>query len=215
MTTKRKAKPKCQECGSTKDVIDGMCEACEEYHVWCDVCKVWHSTEGDTCRHVFWTEWGWAGAGSRESDWDDWKWPFFAFLDLMASIEDPEIDGYPDLVTGIEAEITKHAFWTRLEGPMLGTPDLRFYRLRPDLHPSVGSLGFARITASEIYGEDEDDSDWDDDDDGDPDDSVSDGFAWLQSLCADETPEANERTLGWIGEWRALEHAGWRSGRRF
>jgi hypothetical protein len=187
---KRSPRPKCEECGSTKNVINGLCESCEEDHVWCNVCERWFSTEGETCRHVFWTDCGWYGAGQYEGDWDNSKEPFWAFLDVMAKVVDPCVDDYPDLVTGIESEIRKDAFWTRLEGFMLSTPDLLFYRLRPDLPRHDGKitcLSFARIRPSQI---ERDDS------------AVADGFAWLQSLCADETKAANRRTLIWIREWR-------------
>jgi hypothetical protein len=199
-TKERTPKPKCRDCGGTDEVIDGLCAECEEHCVHCDVCEEWHSTEGDVCRHVFWTDCGWAGAGTYEGGWDAFRGPFWAFLDAMAEVESPDLDDYPDLVTGIEVELARDAFFTRLEGPMLGTPDLLFYRSRPDLHESVGSLSFARIGPYQVPR-----------DDGE----VADGFAWLQSLCADDTKEANRRTLGWIGEWRGFVAQGWRVGRRF
>jgi hypothetical protein len=196
MATKTRRK-RCTECDNffpPDDLDRGCCESCLEYREWCEVCKCYQSTEGGECRHIHWTDCGWVGAGTYEGGWDDCKEWFWALLDVLAGVDPVKawLDGYPDIVTAIEAEIRKDAFFTRLEGFMMSTPTLYLYRLRPDLphrneDGSPYSLFFARIDADQIER-----------DDGD----VADGFGWLQSLWATDTPEANRRTVRWIKEWR-------------
>lgn len=58
----------CQDCGCTDDdVIDGLCESCEEkYDMHCWICKEWYRvSDFNACRHVFLNEsCEAAGAGS-------------------------------------------------------------------------------------------------------------------------------------------------------
>lgn len=185
---------KCTECGSTEDIIRGLCQDCEEHFVWCDCCKEWRPT-GDECRHVFWTDCGYAGAGTHETDWDSFKEPFHAFLNVLSRAKPEYVDNdYPDVLTGLESELRKNAFFTFLSGPMIGgPPDLGFRRLRPDLPRHDGrviSLEFAEFRAAAFSGSDQEDED------------VCLGFSWLQSLGADDTKAANRLTVQWIREWR-------------
>ena len=196
-TVARKPRPvrRCFGCESVIGVYsDGLCGTCYDsgLYEWCNVCNEYQYTQGDECRHISWTECGYIGAGVHKGDWDQSRGDFHAMLDLFAAVEKPCLDDYPDLVTAIECEVAKNAFWTRLEGFMLSTPTLYLYRLRPDLphlEPGVG-LFFARVEASQLG---ERDSDHD----------VATGFGWLQSLEDGKTLAANRRTVEWIRLWRA------------
>lgn len=185
------SKEMCKACDEPA-VESGLCDECIEYATYCDACKTWYSQESDKCRHLFWSSYGWAGAGSCEVDWGKFKLPFFALLDVLA-VSTPWMpnDEYADVITGMQKEICRHRFWTKTVGPMLGTPDLMFYRLRPDLPKDKGqvqALYFALYRPSDLSKLDDED--------------VGEGFSWLQSLCADDTVEANRQTVKWIEEWR-------------
>lgn len=192
---------KCQECGGMDEVIDGMCEECEQDHVYCDVCKEWHPRDSDKCRHLYWTDCGYSGAGSCDGEWDYCKESFFSLLDLLASIPRDGREGWgwarqteeTCLVSAMESRIAANNFWTFTHGFMLSMPELDFRQMRPDLGPDVG-LAFAVVSSAwprrwighhnEIYH------------------AASDGFGWLTTLEADKTPEANAETVKWIREWR-------------
>lgn len=190
MKTRRKAKAKCTECGSTDEVIDGLCDSCESERVYCNICKVWHSREGEECRHLFWTEDGYGGSGATETEPSEWKESFFRLLDRIAAVKDWDWQGRGDktLVDALEVEIGRNAFWTFFHGFMFSRPDIDFVCLRPDL--PCGDLAFATLRAETT-------EPWEGT-------GVDDGFNWLQSLQADSTPEANALTVEWIREWRRV-----------
>lgn len=196
-TKKTSRRPrKCRDCGGSNEVIRGVCEYCDHNYVYCEVCKQDHRRDGELCRHLFWTDCGYAGAGTYETDWKDIKADFFKALDALARIKKPDIDDHPDLITGLRIEIGRHRFWDREEGFMLSTPDLIFYHERPDLAKhrdgKIISLYWARLKASDFS-----DADLDDED-------VRNGMQWLASLCARETKAANRQTVEWIKEWKSF-----------
>jgi hypothetical protein len=190
-----KKKAVCQECGGTEDVQLGICEDCSPDFTWCNCCKEWQRQDGDTCRHIFWTEDGWAGAGSDgDVEPDEFKEPFFTFLDILGDLEpkDTCCYRYLDMITWLQAEISKHAFWTFTIGPMIGgLPELNFRRADPELSKDGKIIGYTYASVSgyvlERHPRYKD---------------AGDGFAWLQSLCATDTKKANRLTVKWIKEWR-------------
>lgn len=207
MKTKRKKTPVpcCRDCGSTEDVESGLCATCEtENYVWCEVCQGFQNRDGELCRHVFWTDCGYNGAGGYEDDWNHCRESFFRLLDLLAAVPKYSRDGdgwcwseketASDLITALERRLARDNFWTFTHGFLLSTPDVDFVEGRTDLHPSTKCLLFANIRGThfvrwreksyELY------------------QSAGDGFAWLESLCAEETKQANARTLKWIMDWR-------------
>lgn len=83
MRTRRK---RCDHCGELKDdVLDNrLCAECEsDYFTYCEVCKEWISRDDGLHRHVFWTDCGFAGVGSNETDKKHFKEPVQKFLDRL------------------------------------------------------------------------------------------------------------------------------------
>lgn len=192
----------CKECGSHAEVIDGICEDCENAHVYCGVCKEWLSRDSE-CRHLFWCEWDYAGAGSDHSDTKDLcKEGLFALLDLLASVEKYGHLGWcwaqeepaKDLVDAIEARIAHNNFWTFTHGWLLCVPDVDFVEMRP-LSGSPKNCGvFAHLRGSLTEA-------WREQDEA-KHALAGDGFNWLQTLEAEKTVDANILTVEWIREWR-------------
>jgi hypothetical protein len=75
---------RCKDCGELReDVIGNLCERCEEYYEWCNVCKE-HIHESESLhRHLFWTEDGYAGSGAYEGGWEHYCGDVHAFLSAI------------------------------------------------------------------------------------------------------------------------------------
>ena len=190
----------CRDCEGTDEVIDGICSDCSSIYVYCSICDE-HHHEDSTCRHVFWTDFGWAGAGSNETAPENVKDDFFALLDRLDLVEREgkiEVRWYGDdswcrgldVVSAIRTCVAENKFWTFAWGPMLGCPTLDLKR--QSAHDKDRGFAFASIHGERLL----------DHDDSDEPGSVMIGWRWLQTLCAEETPKANALTVEWIDVWR-------------
>lgn len=190
----------CRDCGGRDEVIDGLCSDCDANYVYCSCCDERHEQDS-TCRHVFWTDFGWCGAGSNETDPEDVKDDFFALLDRIDALDREkkfEVRWYGDdswceglgVVEAIRAAVHENRFWTFAWGPMLGCPTLDLNR-QSDRDKDRG------VTFASIYGDR-----LAEDDGSETSEGIAVGWHWLASLCADETVAANILTVRWIDEWR-------------
>lgn len=191
----------CQFCAGHNDVIGGICEKCADERVYCGICHSWHSRDGDLCRHVFWSDCGYAGSGSSETSPEDVRDSFFALFELFALAPRDGRDGWcwsekeppGSLVDAILLRLEGRGLWTFTHGFLLSMPDLDLVEQRPDLPAGCGPLAFAHIPGSVFKG-------WLEQQ---PEKyaAASDGFGWLQSLEAERTQEANAITAEWARQW--------------
>lgn len=170
---------KCERCGKeTEDVIDGLCEDCEQEMVYCSVCDE-HLDEDEACfrhRHVFYDDGLWLGTGGEDTE-DRLPQIKASFLALLkkTGMAIPLRDTIRRNEMGFE---TIH-----FHGSMLGSPGLWCY-LRADDSKHGRDYGDAlpaRMTSEE-------------------EESLAYGVQWLIGLDNDKTPAANEMTLAWIDE---------------
>lgn len=189
----------CAVCDSQKSgVEESICPDCTENgdYAYCGICKEHYSREAEWCRHIFWSDCGDFGAGSY--DWDECREPFFKLLDFLDTITDWHFydPSSGSLVKAMEARIAADDFWTFYHGFMLSMPNLAFKRANP-WHPE-DSMTWANISARHFT----------DFEHRDPEGyaAAADGYGWLASLEADNTKQANARTVRWIMEWRLQKH---------
>lgn len=176
---KKVTKRKCQWCEERKrDVIDGLCEECEECVVQCAICNSLQHEDG-LCRHTFKDEhYCWNGAGCF-GYWAHCKDSFLLLCSLM-----PRTWAL-DLWRAIRAG----EFYTFTMRPLIGgggsiqlgglPSGWQNIHWRSHPTPEYGRL-LVEIGESEHAEE------------------CADGWNWLQSLYCQKTPEANEQTLRWL-----------------
>lgn len=181
---------KCDYCGEDvddDDIIDGLCEDCDS--VWCTVCKQsMHEDSTDRHRHLFYDDDNgqWLGVGGpdmTDHHYELFKHSLFAVLDktglarhLALTIERGEMGFDRFHFQGTTMGYT--SIWCSLRNadvidPYDGKPDLLFCGER-----------FTDGLTDELEEE------------------MAYGVNWLIGLeNNEETPEANQRTLGWINEY--------------
>jgi len=193
MTTKAKRRKRCADCNVLCDPDDldfGRCERCDDYYYYCRVCND-KINEDDDHRHVSWVNGhGWCGCGGDWFEPEHHRDSVWGFLDALAAIpQERLIYGIIDYGTAtfdelLERFIGADNFWTFTHGFMMSTPTIDFRHLvRKDF-----SCPFLCIRPDDV--------------DAMQRPELSLGWAWLSSLCADETKAANATTVGWIREWR-------------
>ncbi len=191
---RRKRCTYCDELKPADEVQGGLCEECEDYHVYCNVCgKYIHEDSGH--RHFGWVDGvGWCGCGAEGyCDKADYKESFFDFMDRLAVIPQERLV-YRILDYGnatfdelMERFIAANNFWTFVHGFLMSTPNIDFrHQVREEWYPP-----FLSIRASDV--------------DAMQEEGLALGWAWISSLD-DETKAANKITVGWIREWRAARN---------
>ena len=171
---------KCERCGEEKeDIIDGLCEECEEYMVYCSICDE-HLGEDDARyhhRHLFYDEEEhlWLGVGGEDTE-----------------------DHLPQIKASFLALLKK----TGMAIPLRDTirrNDMGF----DTIHLWGTGFGYSRIfcwlqAENEPHGRDYGDRFLEEDEP--MEEALAYGVQWLIGLDNDKTPAANALTLAWIEE---------------
>jgi hypothetical protein len=187
-----KRRKRCCHCGKLKsDVIRGYCATCEsEQTVWCEVCQE-RMSQDDECRHLVWTDFGYAGAGSNECDYDDCRASFLSLL--TATVMAHRL--LPVLVECRDGWNDRSPLRATYFGTTFGADSI-------DVYLGNENVGDIVTDAAE-----------DDERNGIgmySDDGVRLGIGWLVSICPtkktrDRLRPAIERTIGWVNEWLESE----------
>jgi len=107
---------KCDECGSATSAdlsdyggdLQRLCDDCNCSYEWCGICETHYERQENTCRHMFWTEDGFMGAGS---DCDEYgEADVLALLRFLGKAN----------ATRLRTAIAAHRYWMQFCGSTFG-----------------------------------------------------------------------------------------------
>lgn len=164
-----------------------ICDNCNQYFEWCNVCKTSHDVHFNTpCRHLFWDEYQgfWGGFGIDPLDWKAGKEPIIAALDTTGK----------DFAVRLKMSLLAHKYCFNFYGCIFGVE-----RVVCDLLEDNGKIS-PNHALNRVFSIK----------DSEQQRKAASGINWLVSLWAGrieegwDTPETIEADIivaGWVDEW--------------
>jgi hypothetical protein len=161
-----------------------VCDDCDEYFEWCEICQTRNHSEYSTpCRHLFWDdEVGvFRGFGTYKNDWQKGKNPFLAMLG-MAGVE---------FAIDLRRSLLAHKYYFQFRGSIFGAESIEYQLLKES-----GKMSWEYKGCLDRVFEEKD---------PEKQELIATGINWLMSLwagCDDDwdSPETKESDLV-AAEW--------------